>query len=110
MRLRRGRRRGGFRGAFAVGAIGVGFLGLVPAVAVAGPGPSATAVGVQGPEGDAVAASVPVGGRYLDEVFVDVDVTTDVAYRETVSVTGDPVTLALDIYEPAGDTVERRPV
>jgi acetyl esterase/lipase len=93
-----------------VGATAVGFLGLVPAVPVAGTDPSAATIGVLGVEGDAVAADVPVGGRYVEEVFSAVDVTTDVAYRETVSATGDPVTLALDIYEPAGDTVERRPV
>jgi acetyl esterase/lipase len=81
-----------------VAATVVGVLGLLPAIPVAGLAPPA------------VAADVPVGGRYVEEVFPDVDVTTDVAYRETVSATGDPVTLTLDIYEPAGDTVERRPV
>jgi acetyl esterase/lipase len=33
-----------------------------------------------------------------------------VAYRDTVTATGEPVTLRLDVYEPAGDTAERRPV
>jgi hypothetical protein len=64
-----------------VGATAVGFLGLVPAVPVAGTDPSAATIGVLGVEGDAVAADVPVGGRYVEEVFSAVDVTTDVAYR-----------------------------
>lgn len=49
-------------------------------------------------------------GRYLEPVFDEVDVTRDIAYRDTLDADGNPVTLHLDIYEPAGDTEERRPV
>jgi acetyl esterase/lipase len=108
------RRSGGFSGARAgaVGAIAVALLALVPdaAVPVAGAHPSAATAPVQDAGGDATAVGVPSGGRYLEPVFEDVDVTRDVAYRDTVTATGDPVTLRLDVYEPAGDTAERRPV
>lgn len=47
--------------------------------------------------------------RYIDRVFAEVDVTHDVVYRETVDDRGQPVQLTLDIYEPKGDTAEKRP-
>jgi acetyl esterase/lipase len=52
----------------------------------------------------------PSQGRYLDPVFDEVDVTTDVVYRETVDHHGNPVQLHLDIYRPTGDTETRRPL
>ena len=48
-------------------------------------------------------------GRYLDEVFEDVTVTTDVVYRRTTDPEGRPLDLRIDIYSPAGDTVRSRP-
>jgi acetyl esterase/lipase len=50
------------------------------------------------------------GIRFLDPVFDDVDVTTDLHYRTAPDEHGDPVDLALDIYEPAGDTARNRPL
>src|SRR5262245_21796472 len=52
----------------------------------------------------------PAGTRYIDSVFDDVDVTPDVPYRQAVNVDGVLQTLHLDIYEPAGDSADRRPV
>lgn len=113
-RMSEGRRRrhGGSGGARvgAVGAMAIGLLALVSTVPVAAADASATTAPAQDAGGDATAATVPTGGRYLEEVFSDVEVTRDVAYRDTVTATGRPVTLRLDIYEPAGDTAERRPV
>ena len=55
--------------------------------------------------------------RYINEVFSDVDVTTDVVYGSNVTVLpllqGAPPAaqpLACDIYEPAGDTETDRPL
>jgi LPXTG-motif cell wall-anchored protein len=56
------------------------------------------------------AAPVPATRRYIDPVFDQVEVTHDVAYRDTVDAHGNPVRLTLDVYEPAGDTASRRPV
>jgi acetyl esterase/lipase len=47
--------------------------------------------------------------RYRDVVFDSVDTTTDVAYGSAVDQQGQTVTLRLDLYRPAGDTVTRRP-
>jgi len=47
--------------------------------------------------------------RYRDEVFGEVTVTRDVPYGQAVDQTGATVTLLLDLYEPAGDTVTARP-
>jgi acetyl esterase/lipase len=56
----------------------------------------------------------PAGGadgvRYLDPVFDAVDVTSGVVYRTATDCTGADVDLAVDIYEPAGDTATERPV
>jgi acetyl esterase/lipase len=73
---------------------------------------AAAAPPAQGGVARAAQAEPPVseGVRYLDDVFDGVEVTEDVAYREAVNAAGDLQTLHLDIYEPAGDTAERRPV
>lgn len=65
--------------------------------------------------GEPVTAAVTYGsperprGRYLDPIFGDVDIESDVVYRDTVDSAGNPVQLQLDVYEPAGDTANRRP-
>ena len=63
--------------------------------------------------GTAPLAFAPPAGsgqtRYLDPVFEDVEVTEDVPYRTTTNPAGPPVTLTVDIYQPAGDTAARRP-
>jgi acetyl esterase/lipase len=53
---------------------------------------------------------VPAGGRYLEPVFDDVTVTYDVPFHTVVNSRGETQTLRLDLYEPAGDTAEQRPV
>lgn len=51
--------------------------------------------------------------RYLDEVFSDVTVTSNVIYGQNYSVlTGSPIlaNLPMDVYEPTGDTETERPL
>lgn len=51
--------------------------------------------------------------RYLDEMFTEVSVTSDVTYGSNIGIiTQAPALedLKLDIYEPVGDTVTNRPV
>lgn len=48
--------------------------------------------------------------RYQDEVFASVDVTSNIAYGEAPDEFGEPQTLLLDLYQPAGDTETSRPV
>ena len=63
--------------------------------------------------GTAPLAFAPATGsgqtRYLDPVFENVEVTEDVVYRTTTNAAGQPVTLTVDIYQPAGDTAAQRP-
>lgn len=47
--------------------------------------------------------------RYYEPVFADVDVTSDIVWSTAPDLNGTPMTLRLDLYEPAGDTVEHRP-
>ena len=47
--------------------------------------------------------------RYRDFVFSTADVTRDISYGEAPDLQGNPVDLELDLYQPAGDTVARRP-
>lgn len=49
------------------------------------------------------------GSRYIDDVFPTVTKTT-VPYAPTVSHTGLAMTLSMDIYQPAGDNLSKRPV
>jgi acetyl esterase/lipase len=58
--------------------------------------------------GDHAAAPSPPG-RYLEEVFPQVSVTRNLTYREGTASTGEPTSLLLDLYEPAGDTAPMRP-
>jgi len=51
--------------------------------------------------------------RYLDEVFTDVDVSTDIVYGLNVTIiTGVPAldTLKMDVYEPNSDSASLRPL
>ncbi len=48
--------------------------------------------------------------RYRDEVFSGVTATTGIAYGQAVNAAGVLQTLHLDLYEPTGDTEQRRPV
>ncbi|MBL4752180.1 MAG: T9SS type A sorting domain-containing protein [Flavobacteriales bacterium] len=51
--------------------------------------------------------------RYLDNVFTDVTVTSNVVYGNNISIlsgTPSPSDLKMDLYEPMGDSVTDRPV
>jgi acetyl esterase/lipase len=48
--------------------------------------------------------------RYVDEVFASVDVTSDIAYGQSLDEFGVLQTHHLDLYEPTGDTETSRPV
>ncbi len=55
--------------------------------------------------------------RYVDEVFTDVDVTSDVMFGANITIISIPVTgmpsldtLNVDIYTPSGDTETNRPL
>jgi dipeptidyl aminopeptidase/acylaminoacyl peptidase len=47
--------------------------------------------------------------RYRDQVFSSVGVTNDITYGSAPDLQGNPVTLKLDLYQPAGDTIAKRP-
>ena len=47
--------------------------------------------------------------RYRDAVFSSVAVSPDIAYGSAPANSGNPVALQLDLYQPTGDTVSRRP-
>lgn len=47
--------------------------------------------------------------RYRDAVFADYTVTSNLQYGSAPDAQGNPVTLRLDLYRPAGDTATRRP-
>ena len=47
--------------------------------------------------------------RYRDQVFSTVDVQHDLDYGSAPDNSGTPVALKLDLYQPSGDTVTRRP-
>ena len=49
-------------------------------------------------------------GRYVWEVFDDVDVTSDIYYGSGADFDGNNVDLYLDFYEPVGDTETERPI
>jgi dienelactone hydrolase len=75
-------------------------LVLMAVAALAPPGPVGPA---------AVAAAAPV--RYRDPVFDEVTVTSDLVYGAAPDFGGRGTQqLDLDIYEPTGDTLERRPL
>lgn len=48
--------------------------------------------------------------RYIDEVFPNVTVTSNIAYGEAINEQSNPETLRLDLYQPTGDTLPSRPV
>jgi dienelactone hydrolase len=52
----------------------------------------------------------PTSGRYVDRIFETTTKTTHQYKQTTNLVTGAPQNLALDVYQPTGDTLEARPV
>jgi acetyl esterase/lipase len=53
--------------------------------------------------------SGPAPLRYRDDVFTSVTKTEDITYGSAVNQAGQRITLRMDRYEPAGDTVAERP-
>jgi para-nitrobenzyl esterase len=51
----------------------------------------------------------PAPLRYRDDIFTNVTKTADVTYGSAVNLSGQTVTLKLDMYRPTGDTVTSRP-
>ncbi len=47
--------------------------------------------------------------RYRDQIFSAVTVTNNVTYGSAVNLSGQAITLQLDMYRPTGDTVTSRP-
>jgi acetyl esterase/lipase len=64
---------------------------------------AATGCTIPRPPGDA-----PL--RYRDAVFTDVSKAADLQYGTAPDLQGNPVALELDLYQPTGDSVSRRPV
>jgi para-nitrobenzyl esterase len=63
--------------------------------------------------GRAVAQLAPIDtaqGRYYRPVFANVTVTSNVTYGSATTYTGTTQTLLMDVYQPTGDTVSRRPL
>ena len=61
----------------------------------------------------AVAQLAPIDtarGRYYQPVFAAVTVTNNVPYGSATTLTGGTQTLLMDVYQPTGDTVSRRPL
>ncbi|MCX7606217.1 MAG: hypothetical protein N2170_02980 [Bacteroidia bacterium] len=52
----------------------------------------------------------PTARRFIDPVFSQVQVTENIRYGGNVDFTQAPTDLYMDVYEPAGDTMARRPV
>jgi acetyl esterase/lipase len=51
----------------------------------------------------------PAPLRYRDDIVATVTKTADITYGSAVNLSGQSVTLKLDMYRPAGDTVTSRP-
>lgn len=49
-------------------------------------------------------------GRFAQEVFTDVSITSDVVYGQNTSWSGASTTLYFDFYEPDGDVIQTRPL
>jgi dienelactone hydrolase len=58
----------------------------------------------------AVAQVDTTGGRYYRPIFPNVTVSLNVAYGSAVTFSGATQQLLMDVYQPTGDTVTRRPV
>lgn len=49
-------------------------------------------------------------GRYRDKIFTDVDVASNITYGNNISYNGAAADLKMDVYTPAGDLEELRPL
>lgn len=79
--------------------------GLVAALVVAAPTAARTP-----PAAPVAAADEALPQRYLDPVFDDVVVSSDLTYGAAMNQQGVEQSLELDLYEPAGDELAARPV
>jgi acetyl esterase/lipase len=50
------------------------------------------------------------GGRYYRPIFPNVTVTSNVVYGSATTYTGTTQTLVMDVYQPTGDVLARRPL
>lgn len=50
------------------------------------------------------------GGRYWNEIFPSVTVTSDISYGSNIKYNGQTQVLKLDVYEPQGDVILLRPL
>lgn len=50
------------------------------------------------------------GGRFLDEVFSNPTLTSNVTFGSSITVSGGTQSLEMDIYQPEGDTMQARPL
>jgi para-nitrobenzyl esterase len=50
------------------------------------------------------------GTRYIDNIYADAEITFDIIYGANAGLAGISGDLYLDIYEPAGDTGDKRPI
>src|SRR4051794_15050533 len=57
-----------------------------------------------------LASPVSAATRYRDQVFSEVTKKTDIVYGVAPDENGQPEKLKLDLYQPKGDTVAKRPV
>ncbi len=55
-------------------------------------------------------SAVPPAAGAIPPIYTDVNVTKDIPYRQAVTWDGNPIELAFDLYEPAGDTRTNRPL
>lgn len=94
----------GFRAGWAL-LVSVAFILVVGAGGCSGsPAPENSAAG------SAPAASQgELSGRYIREVFPEVDVTRDILYASRINEAGAMEDLKLDLYEPRGDALTNRP-
>jgi acetyl esterase/lipase len=54
--------------------------------------------------------NIPNGTRYLDQIFDNINITTDIEFAAVIDSQGNPLKLHLDIYQPSDDTAKSRPV
>ena len=54
--------------------------------------------------------SVATPMRYVDPVFSTITTTSNIVWGSAPDLSGNPVSLSLDMYQPASDTVAQRPV
>lgn len=86
---------------FALTAGGCGVAGGTAANSAASPATAA----------ENAASNIPPqpAGRYIEKVFAELDVTDNIQYGIATNESGLDEKLCLDIYQPKGDTQERRP-